>query len=520
MLTQHPDANVVMAPYDAAILLGMGAAVQQANAQGRKLILLGGEGLPPNIKLIKSGPADRRLRAPKHVGGLGLDRRSEPRVRRSAAGGPGNRPSDVRPDPQPARPPRTAMRATWLSLRGQLQADLGRRLAAVRLPPGTAPSAAQPGPGRRAATCARCRRRSRGRGRSQDVSFEIARGTIHALMGGNGSGKVDPDQDPRGRRSAAIPGAAWQFGEHESAATASPRLWSAAAGLRFVHQDLGLFETPQRRREPVRRADALRAAMGASTGGACGARPRRSRPARDRCPRRRAAFGPLRPAERTLVAIARALPEPEDVGHRCSCSTSRPRGLRRPKSTSCSMRCGATRLRARRSSSCRIDSRRYSSSPGASRCCATVPHVHTRPSPHLDNAALVELMIGRRDRARSHRGRRGGSPKRSLRVGPARQRAVETHRPYGFARRDSGSRRARRLRSQRALGGDLRRSQLQRRERSRSTVGRRWHRRLMRAAIRQRRLVRARGPAGDGIFINLGMPENISASDPAATGAS
>lgn len=55
MLVQHPDANVVMAPYDAAILLGMGAATQQAEAQGRKLVLLGGEGLPPNIKLIKSG---------------------------------------------------------------------------------------------------------------------------------------------------------------------------------------------------------------------------------------------------------------------------------------------------------------------------------------------------------------------------------------------------------------------------------------------------------------------------------
>ena len=55
MLVQHPDANVVMAPYDAAIILGMGAAVQQAKAQGRHLMLLGGEGLPPNIALIRSG---------------------------------------------------------------------------------------------------------------------------------------------------------------------------------------------------------------------------------------------------------------------------------------------------------------------------------------------------------------------------------------------------------------------------------------------------------------------------------
>ena len=55
MIAQHPDATVVFAPYDAAILLGMGAAVQQSDAQGHKLILLGGEGLPPNITLMKEG---------------------------------------------------------------------------------------------------------------------------------------------------------------------------------------------------------------------------------------------------------------------------------------------------------------------------------------------------------------------------------------------------------------------------------------------------------------------------------
>jgi ribose transport system substrate-binding protein len=55
MLVKHPNATVVMAPYDAAILLGMGAAVQQWEAKGNKVILLGGEGLPPNIKLIRAG---------------------------------------------------------------------------------------------------------------------------------------------------------------------------------------------------------------------------------------------------------------------------------------------------------------------------------------------------------------------------------------------------------------------------------------------------------------------------------
>jgi ribose transport system substrate-binding protein len=64
LLTQHPDATVVMAPYDATILLGIGAAVQQAKAQSRKLLLTGLEGLPPNIGLIKSGEQDMAAGVP------------------------------------------------------------------------------------------------------------------------------------------------------------------------------------------------------------------------------------------------------------------------------------------------------------------------------------------------------------------------------------------------------------------------------------------------------------------------
>ena len=74
MLTQHPDANVVMAPYDASILLGIGPAVQQAEAQGRKLMLTGGEGLPPNIKLIKSGVETAAFGAPSRwIGWAAID---------------------------------------------------------------------------------------------------------------------------------------------------------------------------------------------------------------------------------------------------------------------------------------------------------------------------------------------------------------------------------------------------------------------------------------------------------------
>jgi ribose transport system substrate-binding protein len=54
-LTRYPTANVVSAPYDATILLGIGPAVAAARASGRKILLTGGEGLAPNITLIRQG---------------------------------------------------------------------------------------------------------------------------------------------------------------------------------------------------------------------------------------------------------------------------------------------------------------------------------------------------------------------------------------------------------------------------------------------------------------------------------
>jgi ribose transport system substrate-binding protein len=57
-LSKYPQANVVAAPYDATILLGIGPAVAQARASGRKILLTGGEGLAPNISLIKKGVQD------------------------------------------------------------------------------------------------------------------------------------------------------------------------------------------------------------------------------------------------------------------------------------------------------------------------------------------------------------------------------------------------------------------------------------------------------------------------------
>jgi ribose transport system substrate-binding protein len=57
-LTKDPNANVVTSPIDSAILLGMGAAVTQAEAGGRHILMTGVEGFAPNLKLIAAGGPD------------------------------------------------------------------------------------------------------------------------------------------------------------------------------------------------------------------------------------------------------------------------------------------------------------------------------------------------------------------------------------------------------------------------------------------------------------------------------
>jgi ribose transport system substrate-binding protein len=57
-LSAHPDANVVVGPYDAAVLLGIGNAVQTARNNGRKILLTGNEGLPAALDLVRKGILD------------------------------------------------------------------------------------------------------------------------------------------------------------------------------------------------------------------------------------------------------------------------------------------------------------------------------------------------------------------------------------------------------------------------------------------------------------------------------
>jgi ribose transport system substrate-binding protein len=53
-LTRNPAANVVFAPYDASVTLGIAAGVKAAG-RDRSVLLTGGEGLTPNIQMIRSG---------------------------------------------------------------------------------------------------------------------------------------------------------------------------------------------------------------------------------------------------------------------------------------------------------------------------------------------------------------------------------------------------------------------------------------------------------------------------------
>jgi ribose transport system ATP-binding protein len=140
-----------------------------------------------------------------------------------------------------------------------------------------------------------------------DVSIDIERGTVHCLVGGNGSGKSSLIKILAGVSQGDPGGTITVGGATEQAARTSPE-WARRVGLRFVHQDLAIFP-------------ALSVAENLAIGrGFPVARPLRT--IRWRVLRRHAAavldrfaididprrlVRDLRPADRTMVAIARAL---------------------------------------------------------------------------------------------------------------------------------------------------------------------------------------------------------------------
>lgn len=137
------------------------------------------------------------------------------------------------------------------------------------------------------------------------AELTLRRGTVHALLGGNGSGK-----------STAIKVLAGVYPGDEGTIQIGYTEWSTAtwsagaaaqAGLRFVHQDLGLFNELS-----IAENVALDAGYPVRPGG--GVRWRELRAHADDLLRRfeidarpDQPVGTLRPAQRTMVAIARAL---------------------------------------------------------------------------------------------------------------------------------------------------------------------------------------------------------------------
>jgi ribose transport system ATP-binding protein len=145
-----------------------------------------------------------------------------------------------------------------------------------------------------------------------DVSLSVMTGTIHCLLGGNGSGKSSLIKilagvyraDPGGRIRV-------RFQEIDADKT-SPE-WARSVGLHFVHQDLGIFNV-------MSVAENLAIGRGFPTGPTKNIRWRALRRHAktvlerfgvDVDPNR--LVGDLRPAERTMVAIARALQDQADA---------------------------------------------------------------------------------------------------------------------------------------------------------------------------------------------------------------
>ncbi|MCC3270828.1 sugar ABC transporter ATP-binding protein [Arthrobacter gengyunqii] len=142
------------------------------------------------------------------------------------------------------------------------------------------------------------------------VDLTVDGGTIHALLGGNGSGKSTLIKCLAGVYQADA-GTITVRGESVPARQMTPRR-ARAAGLRFVHQDLGLFDAltvaenfaldsgfPTNPLQGIRwkelrdRADELLASYGIT--------------ARATDP-----LGSLRPSQKTMVAVARALADQQE----------------------------------------------------------------------------------------------------------------------------------------------------------------------------------------------------------------
>lgn len=341
-----------------------------------------------------------------------------------------------------------------------------------------------------------------------DVSFDVERGTIHALLGGNGSGKSTLIKVLAGVERGD-PGGSVQFGGLGERSDRISPSWSAAAGLRFVHQDLGLFENLSvaeniyAGRRPPRRigridwgrmrtdAQAVLDRLGIGI-----------RASED--------LRAVRPADRTLVAIARALPAADDMADALLVLDEPTARLANAEADKL---LDALRRYAAQGQTILFVSHRLEEIfklAGSVTVLRDGLHVHTGAVAALDNAALVELMIGREIPAQGPRAPRriaetvlrvsrlaGGPLKRvdltvsggeivgvAGLVGSGRSELLEAI--FGARNCPEGSV---------EIGGQP------------LPPGR------IASAISRRVSLVPEDRAGEGLFANLGIPENLSASN-------
>jgi ribose transport system ATP-binding protein len=143
------------------------------------------------------------------------------------------------------------------------------------------------------------------------VSFDVRRGEIHALLGGNGSGKSTLIKILAGVYHADPGGGTLAVGGEEVAADRTTPEWARRVNLHFVHQNPAVFPA-------LSVAENMAIGKGFETGAAGSIKWRalrkRTRTLIDRFDinaRPDTLVGSLRPADRTMVAIARALQDQE-----------------------------------------------------------------------------------------------------------------------------------------------------------------------------------------------------------------
>ncbi|SOD97946.1 sugar ABC transporter ATP-binding protein [Blastococcus haudaquaticus] len=145
------------------------------------------------------------------------------------------------------------------------------------------------------------------------ADLTLRQGTVHALVGGNGCGKSTTIKVLAGVHRAdagriEMAGSSWSAAEYDARA-------GRAAGLRFVHQDLGLFPELSIAENVALDAGYPRGATGRVSWTALHRRVAGLLADYEIDASPATPVAALRPAQRTLVAIARALQDQEDDRH-------------------------------------------------------------------------------------------------------------------------------------------------------------------------------------------------------------